>query len=61
MNEGVQLDWAVGWATTPPQAGPGSLHLSLAWPGREGRAGGELAERCNLSREEFPALPPSFY
>lgn len=61
MNEGVQLDWA--WAGQPLHLWrrPGSLHLSLAWPGREGRAGGELAERCNLSWEEFPALPPSFY
>lgn len=35
MNEGVQLDWAVGWATTPPQAATW-LPASLPGLAREG-------------------------
>ena len=51
----------MAWGPTLP---PAWAWLPVAFPGRpkrEGRAGGELAGRCNLSWEEFPALPQCFY
>lgn len=60
MNEGEAAGLGKGWAPTPP---PARTWLPAAFPGlakEGGKSRWGTAERCNLSREEFPALPPSF-